>query len=224
MAKFFETFTVEESDGDWTNGSYPLDTFGGSFHLYTQDICSPAAPGKLPESSLGQEIFPFAVTAYAEVPPRCAPSDIEDFLRKAFIDSTEWSISHALWHGPDSSEGNMYLTHPDVEVVTAGPDPVSTVGKLLEEAYKKTPYLQPVIHLGFQVAMSLQFGLATLGIPFVVPNGYPANAIAVTGPVRIRMGSVQNLTEFDTSINRQYFEATRIAAIEFDPTQAVRSS
>lgn len=223
MAKFFETFTVIEGDGDWTRG-YPITTLGAGFHLSTQDICTPAAPGALPDTPMGVDIEPFAITAYAEVPPRCAPEEVGDFVDQAFKASTEWAISNALWNGPAAATGTTYLTHGDVEVVARGADPYTTVGSLLERAFEKSPYLQPVIHLGWQSAMSLQFGLATLGLPFVVPHGYPSNAIAVTGPVTIRLGSIQNITEVDTSINRQYFEATRIAAIEFDPAQAVRSS
>lgn len=223
MAKFLETFDVIESDGDWQQG-YVKDMLGEGFHLFTQDICDPTAPGPLPDSVMGKRIYPFAITAYQEVPPRCAPDYVGEFVTAAFEASTEYAVSDALWNGTSETESTMYLTHDDVEEVTRGLDPYSTVGSLLERAFEKTPFLKPVIHLGWQSALSLQFGLTTLGLPYVVPHGYPANAIAVTGPVRIRLGSIQSISEVDTSINRQYFETTRIAAIEFDPAQAVRSS
>lgn len=224
MAKFFDTFNVIRGDGEWQQG-YPTTTLGSGFRLSTEDICTPSTPPALPESSMGNRVYPFALRAQAEVPPRCAPNYVGEVLEQAFEESTEWAITKALWDGPDvpHPESNMYLTHPDIETMTRGSDPFTTVGLLLERAFEKSPYLSPVIHLGFTSAMSLQLGLSTLGIPFVVPRGYPANAIAVTGPVYIRIGSVQNISEVNTSINRQYFEANRIAAIEFDPAEAVRS-
>jgi hypothetical protein len=118
----------------------------------------------------------------------------------------------------------MYLTHTDVATVAAGSDAYHSLGTMLETAYANNPNIKPVIHLGWTSAMSLQLGLASLDLPFVVAHGYPATAMAVTGPVVIRLGSIQSITGFDAHINRQYFEATRIAAIEFDPSQAVRVS
>ena len=211
-------------DGEWQQG-YPTLALGSGFHLSTEDICNPSTPPDLPSTPTGEQVYPFALRAQAEVPPRCAPNDVAGFMETAFEESTEWGITKALWNGPDSPhpDSKMYLTHPDIETVARGSDPFTTVGTLLERAFEKSPYLKPVIHLGFTSAMSLQLGLSTLGIPFVVPRGYPANAIAVTGPVYIRLGSIQNISEVNTSINRQYFEANRIAAIEFDPAEAVRS-
>jgi hypothetical protein len=223
VAKFFETFNVVEEDGNWQQG-YVKDTLGEGFHLFTQDICDPTAPGPLPDSEMGKRIYPFAITAYQEIPPRCAPEYVGAFVDEAFRAATETAVSKYLWEGTAETESTMYLTHGDVEEITRGADAYTTVGSLLERAYEKTPFLRPTIHLGWQSALALQFGLTTLGLPYVVPHGYPANAIAVTGPVTIRLGSVQNISRTDIKINRTYFEATRIAAIEFDPAQAVRSS
>lgn len=224
MAKFFDTFNVIEEDGTWTQG-YPATNLGAGFKLITQDICEPVMPAEPDDFEMGADVKPFVITAFEKVPPRCAPKDVGDFVDAAIEASSEWAVSHALWHGPDGVDvGEMYLTHPNIDTVTRGPDPFTTIGSLLEAAYAKAPYMQPVIHLGVQTALALQYGLATLGVPYVVPKGYPPDAIAVTGPITIRLGSVQNLSSVDTSINRQYFEATRIAAIEFDPAQAVRSS
>lgn len=177
------------------------------------------APASYP---LARDTEPFACTAYGIVPPRCEPADYGDFIQQAIVTSSEWQISNALWTGYNGATGDMYLEHPDVEVIARTGDPYTIVGAVLQRAYAKTPFLQPVIHLGWQSAMSLQLGLASLQLPFVVPHGYPANAIAVTGPVVIRLGSVQAIETYDMNLNRHSFEATRLASIEFDPGIAVR--
>lgn len=222
MAKFFETFTVEEEDGNWTSGPYTIDTLSGGVVLRTADVCSPPAEAEVPDFPMGLSVVPFAIVADTMVPPRCAPSDVEAFIKKAIKDSAEWTVSDALWNGTAETSGDMYLKHPDVEVIARTGDPYKIVGAALQKAYEKTPWLRPVVHLGWQSAMSLQLGLNSLNIPFVIPNGYPADAIAVTGPVKIKLGSIKTESAMDTKLNRQYFESTRMAAVEFEPSVAVR--
>lgn len=175
-----------------------------------------------PDYPLAREVEPFACSAYGIVPVRCDPANYETFITSALAFSAEYQVSNALWYGYTGATGEMYLEHPDVEVIPRTGDMYTIVGRALEVAYQKTPFLQPVIHLGWQSAMSLQFGLSSLQLPFVVPQGYPPNAIAVTDNVTVRLGSIKTVTEYDTSLNRQYFTSTRLAAIEFDPGTAVR--
>jgi hypothetical protein len=177
------------------------------------------APNPYPLTRL---VEPFAITAYGEIPPLCAPPDYEKFITNALDLSAEQKVTNTLWYGSPDVVTDMYMEHTDVQVLTRTGDPYTMVGTLLQTAFAKTPFLQPVLHLGWQSAMSLQLGLASLGLPFVVPRGYPSNAIAVTGPVVVRLSSIETITTFDYLLNRQYFESSRIAAIEFDPGIAVR--
>lgn len=224
MAKFFETFKVLEDDGSWSSAPYPLDTLSGNVKLATQDICDPPTDLEFPEDdvAMGVTVSPFALTGYAKIPPRCAPRYVKDYLDAALIASTEYSVSKALWEGPTGVTSDLYLKHAGVEEIPRTGDAYTLMGAALARAFEKTPFLQPVIHLGFQSAMALQFGLNNLGLPFVVPNGYPAEAIAITGPIVIRLGSLQANDTMDMDLNRQYFETTRLAAIEFDPAMVVR--
>lgn len=175
-----------------------------------------------PDYPLAREVEPFALSAYGVVPVRCDPANYDTFITSALAFSAEYQVSHALWNGYSGVTGEMYLEHPDVEVIPRTGDMYTIVGKALEAAYAKTPFLQPVIHLGWQSAMALQFGLSSLQLPFVVPQGYPSNAIAITDSVTVRLGSIKTVTEYDVNVNRQYFMSTRLAAIEFDPGTAVR--
>jgi hypothetical protein len=196
---------------------------GGTSPNATASITTHGSNALAPASyALGRDTEPFACTAYGIVPPMCEPEDYADFMEQALASASEWQISNALWNGYDGVTGDMYLEHPDVEVITRTGDPYTIVGAALERAYAKWPALQPVIHLGWQSAMSLQLGLSSLQLPFVVPHGYPANAIAVTGPVTIRLGSINMIETFDMDLNRHYYEVSRLASIEFDPGIAVR--
>lgn len=206
--------TVVANNGGLTGGTSPAVTIAT-----TTPGSNTLTP---PDYPLAREVEPFALSAYGVVPVRCDPANYDTFITSALAFSAEYQVSNALWYGYSGVTGEMYLEHPDVEVMARTGDIYTIVGNLLERAYEKTPFLQPVIHLGWQSAMSLQFGLTSLKLPFVVPQGYPPDAIAVTDNVTVRLGSIKTTTEYDTSLNRQYFMSTRLAAIEFDPGTAVR--
>jgi len=198
---------------------------GGTDMSVTVQVTTPGnvkTPNSYPLTRL---VAPFAITDYAIVPPRCTPTDYGDFVIASLIKSREYVITNSLWYGPSNPESDMYLEHPDVQVLERGSsDPYTLIGAALQAAFAKTPFIKPVIHLGFQSALALQLGLANLELPFVVAEGYPPNAIAVTDSVVVRIGSVQFISRVDTSLNRTYYEGSQIAAVEFDPGIAVRVS
>jgi len=195
---------------------------GGTDPTVTVVMTTPGnllAPNSYPLTRL---VEPFGITAYGIIPPICEPPAYEEFITNALDMSAEQQVSYTLWNGSPNVVTDMYMEHPDVTVLSRAGDPYTMVGNLLQTAFTMTPFLQPVLHLGWQSAMSLQLGLASLGLPFVVPHGYPADAIAVTGPVVVRLSGIETVTTFDYLLNRHYYMATRIAAIEFDPGIAVR--
>lgn len=222
MARFLETFSVIEGDGPWSRGPQPVDTLSAGVSLATYDICSPDTPENPPEFEIGQDATPFAIKAYMKVPTRCAPADLDKYLRHAMDAATEYSVTNALWNGSIGSSSEFYLHGADVTEVPRAADMYTTLGVALHKAYEKTPFIKPVIHLGFTSAMALQLGLQNLGLPFVVAPGYPKDAIAITGPVVVRLGSIDTTTAVETDDNRMQVESTRLARIEFDPHMAVR--
>lgn len=222
MARFLETFNVIEQDGQWSNGSQPFDTLAAGVAMDTYDICNPETPDEPPEFALGVDVSPFAIKAYMKVPTRCAPGDISQYLEAAMVEAAEYTVTDALWNGANGNLTDIYLSSPDVTEVPRTGDIFAQLGTAIHTAYQQTPFLKPVIHLGFQSAMMLQLGLQTLGIPFVVAPGYPQDTIAVTGPITVRLGSIEVSKAVDPSDNRLQIEATRLGRIEFDPHMAVR--
>ena len=224
MAKFLETFNVIEGDGQWTNGSQPIDTLSQGVNIDTYDICNPATPSDPPEFQIGEDISPFAVKAYMEVPTRCSPADIEMYVGAAMAEAVEYTVTKSLWNGANGNTSNIFMKSTEVTELARGTDMFATLGTVLHTAYDRTPFIKPVIHLGFQSAMMLQLGLQNLGIPFVVAPGYPQDAVAVTGTVTVRLGTIEITKSVNQSNNRMQIEATRLARIEFDPNMAVRAA
>ena len=222
MAKFLETFNVIEGDGSWSNGPQPIDTLSHGVVLNTYDICDPETPDTLPNFAIGEDVSPFAIKSYIKVPTRCAPGDVEQYIQRAMDESTEYVVTKALWIGARGNTTNIFMQSNEVTEVPRTGDMYSLLGSVLHTAYQDTPFIKPVIHLGFQSAMALQLGLQNLGLPFVVAPGYPKDAVAVTGPVTVRLGTIETTKAVDHSDNQMQIEATRLARIEFDPYMAVR--
>lgn len=226
--KFFDTFEVIEDEGqNWSHGlGYSTDTLGSGFTSMVTSICSPGARPTPPDYALGVMVYPFVIVGNQRVPVVCAPEDLEAQVRSMMAGATEYRISQALWAGIDDiPEQTLYLKHGDIATVprTAG-DYATTLAAVLQKAYEKTPHIRPVVHLGWHAAIALQFGLQNLKLPFVVPPGYPSDAIAVTGPVQVRLTPIKTTSAVEVDVNRKQVEATRFAAVEFDPTQAVRAA
>lgn len=224
MARFSEAFNVIEGDGSWSSGAYPIDTLNAGFMIGNYDICNPDAVPDPPESAMGRDVSPFAVKAYLEGPTRCTPAYAEEFAVAAMESATEYQVTKALWEGPLGNTGETFLLNDEVDEVARAADLATTLGNVLARAHEKAPQLRPVIHLGYTSAITLQFGLANLGIPYVMAPGYPTNAVAVTGPVTVRLGSLAYTTQVNPKDNRKQVEVTRLAAIEFDPFLAVRAA
>lgn len=227
MARFFETFQVEEEVGNWTKAPYPIDTLAHGFTSVLTDICEPADRPEPPDFEMGEMVYPFAIIGNMMVPTRCAPEEIKSQVVDLMSDMTEYKVTQAVWNGaPDTPVGNkLFLKHADItEVPRVANNYTATLANVLKAAYEQAPSLKPVVHLGWEAALALQFGLQNLKLPFVVPPGYPEDAIAVTGAVRIRLSPISTTQSVDTTINRKHIETTRFAAVEFDPHQAVRAA
>lgn len=224
MAKFFETFEVIESDGPWVRGPHPVDMPGRGLATAMVDVCAPAVRPGPEDYPLGEDVHPFAIIANDIVPTRCSPEDIIDTDRAEVVRATEYYVTKAVWSGVTGvSNYDMFLTHPDVTTVARGANYAETLASVLTTAYENRPGIRPTVHLGFLAAQALQFGLNNLGLPYVVAQGYPADAVAVTGPVRVLLSSITTVTDVRKTDNRREIEFTRFAQVEFDTTSAVRA-
>lgn len=235
MARFFETFNVIESTGAWTRSpreGYPIDTLSAGFTSIMTSICAPAARPTPPDYDMGESVFPFAIIGNQVMPVRCTPAEASEQILAMMVGATEYRASEALWYGVDDDEnvqagpklGRMYLKHPDITTVTRGANSAVTLAKVIAEAYRRNPHIRPVVHLGFQTAMELQFGLQNLKLPFVIPPAYPIDAIAVTDQVTVHVSPISGAQSVRRTDNRREFEVTRFGAIEFDPHLAVRAA
>lgn len=236
MAKFFDTFEVieEETPAAWTRSpqeGYGIDALDEGFTSILTDICAPADRPAPPDYNMGVTGHPYAVIGNLVAPVRCSPPDLRSKVVRMMAGATEYQTSKALWYGvgktgdtdPDKV-GDLYLTHSDVHVTPRAADYGATLAAVLEAAYKRNPHVQPVVHLGWQAALALQFGIQNLGLPFVVPPGYPANAIAVTDKVTIRLSPIVTVSSVRRTDNRIEYETSRFGTIEFLPHLAVRAA
>lgn len=224
MAKFFETFEVIEGDGAWMRGPHPVDMPGRGLVTSLVDICAPADRTPPGDYSLGEDVHPFVIIANDIVPTRCSPEDIVATDRAEVVRATEYHVTKAVWEGvPGVDNYDMFLTHTDVTTVPRAAGYAETLANALKTAYDDRPGIQPTVHLGFLAAQALQLGLNNLGVPYVVAQGYPVDAIAVTGPVRVRLSSITSVTDVRAKDNRREIEFTRFAQVEFDTSTAVRA-
>jgi hypothetical protein len=220
-----------------------VDTDGGPLHglglaynawacgreFFFAEICPEIPPdGDIDESGFGYLALPFAIAARQKFPVRCEPGDGPRELIAAFDQATEHLVGQVLWFGDsnwaDGSGGDqfnqLFLTSGAVATSALDVDPKTAVAELLSDAFEAHPDLNPVLHLGMGAALQLGLDVGVLNVPYVVNPAYPIDGIAVTGPIQIYIGSIQNLTHEQWTVNRRYAEGTRMGLIQFDPCLA----
>jgi len=231
MAGLLDVATLLTGDGSWMHG-YEVDALACGREFDIVDICTPGPPPDADDSLTGYKVVPFALVSQQRFGARCAPEDAWSSLVDATDSATENMVADVFYNGDNAInsvnpwDGEMWLESTDVNVVTAGTDTAETVGKVLIESSDNNPELtEPILHLGVQSAIHLGAGLANLDIEdIVVSPAYPADAVAVTGPVLVRISDIQSLITHQESTNRRYYEATRLAVVEFDPCLATRAA
>jgi hypothetical protein len=226
MYGLLEAATVLEGDGTWTAG-YEVDALSCGRVLEPYDTCTPGTPD-VEDSGTGFKIDPWAIVGGQKFGVRCEPKNAREALAVAMADSSEYFTAKNFWNGdvPDwvgVGEG-MYLEDSGIATVAAGADTKASIAAALGTAYAAHPDIIPIVHLGLGAALSITdlYSLDALGFKYVVSPGYPTDGIAVTGPIVVRLGSVEILKSHDEKINRSYVSGTRLVAVEFDPCLAVR--
>ena len=225
MNGLLEVATVLEGDGHWTIG-YEIDALACGRVIEAYDICTPGTPA-VSDSAVGFKVDPFALVGAQKFGTRCEPSDAADALTRALADSTEKLVANNFWNGDVTdwvgNPGDMYLTSPSIFTVSAGSDTLASIAAALIAASDNHPEIDPILHLGVGAALSIPNWetFEALGIEYSISLGYPSDGIAVTGPVLVRLGSIETLERHDERNNRNFVSATRLAAVEFDPCLAV---
>jgi len=233
MAGLLDVATVYTGDGDWMHG-YEVDALSCGREFDIVDICTPGDPPDADDSLTGYKIVPFALVSQQRFGSRCAPADAWASLMEATDSATETQVEDVFWNGDGAInavgtwDGEIWVTSTDVttETLTDTTITAQSVAEVLVASRTAHPDLtEPVLHLGVQRAMELGAGLQNLDIDeIVVSAAYPIDAIAVTGPVVVRVSDIQSLITTQESINRRYYEATRLAVVEFDPCLATRAA
>ena len=232
----FAVAKVLTGDGRWAQGREDTESPAEGVVHAIVGIC---APGTLPtptEASTVRKVSTFSLWVGKKFNHKCAPAEYAPQITKILTDASEYQVTRVFWNGSGGStitgtwDGEVSMASADVQTVATDPDPAVTLSKVLSKAHEINPHLDDsdlIIHLGYTSAQKLGAGLNNLGLSWVVGQGYPETAVAVTGPITIWLGSVET-TENEARIsggsnNRFYVEATRLAKFEFDIELAVKA-
>jgi hypothetical protein len=222
--------TVEYGDGKWTRG-YDFSSYQCGLSSAVADVCIPGsggmalsgAPGGYPS---GFKASTFAVVLTMRQSERCRIDDPHGVLTAASKAEIAKAASRVLYYGTGFS--TTWLGSSEVLSVAAiSNDVPGTVAAALQKFYENTVGVEPIIHLGLGAAIALAFYigdddlLSGVSTPVVVSSSYPTGAIAITGPIKVRVSDPQDVETHDFSINRVEDAVTFLATVEFDPCGAV---
>lgn len=229
--------TVVDGDGRWTAG-YEIESWGCGIGEYITDLCTPSpihvagAEYKEPDGGVpgSVKIVPFSFTAGIARSTRYH-SDTDVPTLTEYIAASESPIAKVFSQSFVGFDGETLATAPDagkpsLTEVPAGADDTATIVALLKAWSAQTTfsYGAAILHLGLSSAFTLPDQtwdvLDKMNIKVSISSGYPDEFVAVTGPIVIRLSSIQILKSTDATNNKIFFEATRLAAIEFDPCLA----
>jgi hypothetical protein len=231
MHGLLDAATVLYGDGQWTIG-YEVDALACGRNVEGSGICDPIplSEDDLDDSGTGYKIEPFAVVGYQRFGSRCAPDDAEEALTQAIVDATEYTIGRNFWFGDVTNwagaDEGMFLADAGIATETVTGSVNTDIAAVVKKGFDRHPELDPVLHLGVGAALAIPNydNLERIGIDQIVVNpAYPVDAIAVTGPILLRLGSVETQPGYVAvpRTNRIYISGTRIVAFEFDPCLAV---
>lgn len=183
-----------------------------------------------PAAVTGVDGNTFVVVTSLGSRPQCSTGTEEALVSDALDFETEKAAGRALWGLTGDAVGTTSLASGSVATVAAGANARASVSAALQSFWTRSTGVRTkdtVIHLGINRLLEM-FGeiegslLKNLDVKVATSPGYPPDSIAVTGPIRIKLGPDQVLQSNDTAINDVLTEATRFGALEFDPCTAVR--
>ena len=220
--------TVLVGDGNWMGG-YEVDGLSCGRVIQGTDICTPIDIPEPDESGTGFRVEPFGVEGHQKFSVMCSPDENLEAMDESMATASEYVVAKQFWDGAIEGwkgvDKGLFLEDADIVTVGAAANTGRSIALAIKTAYDNHPEILPVVHLGLGAAADYAsdfFVAEKSGIKFIVSPGYPIDGIAVTGPIVVRLSSIQTLKSYDETINREYVQGTRIAAVEFDPCLAVR--
>lgn len=222
--------TVIRGDGQWSSG-YDQEESGCGLVVRVAEVCAPtfqAVIGDLTGEPNLLQVNAFSIDAALARSVRCA---LDQDLRRTsdtLKEGEEHAIAHVFENGIVPGWTSPHLNHVDVETVEVQKDDTTRdrIGKVLERYYAKST-MKPLVHVGLGTLLDLITGSGTnyldlLDVETVYSPGYSHDLLALTGPVKVLIGSAETVQVYDTSLNRTEIQATEVAAVDFDVCHAVR--
>lgn len=224
---------VERGDGHWSAG-YQFDAIGCVLYSVVSANCAPVRnllTGNDDETatSSGRDAYPFAVITSFRGRAMCSDGQEPKIVEDALEAETEKAVGKFLFDG-NGGDADVFLNGPDGAVQSVDPtDPVTAIASVLDKFWSIATGIEQkdtILHLGIQSALAAK-NLIDDGIVYgtdvkvSVSPGYPKDAIAVTGPVTIKIGSNQVVSVPNTAVNDLNNEAIRLVSVEYDPCISV---
>lgn len=210
-----------------------FDAVGCVLRSQVSNVCSPIVRDDL-SGSEGDGSAPdknlFAVLTSMKSRAQCSPGTEEKMVGDALDMESEKAAGRVLFGSTGDNAGIVSLAAPTVGTVATGASARASLVAALQEFWTRATgvsYEDTLVHLGVGSLLEL-FGevenslIKNLDIKVATSAGYPTNAIAVTGPIRVELGPDEVLQSHDTTVNDIVTEASRLGALEFDPCIAVR--
>lgn len=238
----FDAATVEPvGDGPWTQG-YDVEVVRCAATLTAVDVCAPNSASLVAGSTTASggtapvyRIRSFAAEISAKRPTYCSDPEAAQIIADLLEEQSERVAAYVLWNGIGGVNGwgaaNAYLLNSDVNVATAAANLTDTIGA----AYAKyaggiVNFDESILHLGLTAALEasalnmLTEGgrVKATGGKYVISESYPTGGIAITGPIKIKMGSTEALQAYNIQVNRTEVQGNRLMAVEFEPCISVR--
>lgn len=226
MSKLVDVATVHREDGRWTSG-LEVESLQCALTSALAGLCLPAPGANLGGAAgasggpTGYPISHFSVIARLKQPTMCRTNRPENVVRDAVESEFDKAAGHALWYGTGSAE--VWFGADGATAMAAD----TGIGEMLKAFYDRTVGVEPVLHLGFQTAIDAGFAFqngrlaAYPDIEVVLNPGYPADALAVTGPIELWITPPESIQVHDVKVNREVTEAFALAAFSLDPCAVV---
>lgn len=243
MSGLLEVADVIRGDENLRVEGLQYDKVACSLGSWAVDICAPNRGALLSgfDTGLGEGLDNLLFAAVVQMRGRamCRSGSEEQTVEDAMDAEAEKSAGVALWNGlaetnADPNKDAPFLLDTDVFEVAAAADAEGTLAALLDAFWTRVvgvPTDQTILHLGpDRLLRMIGKGLIAEGrvkeynLRVAASPGYTPNAMALTGPVEIRMGPDQILTAHDVETNGLLTEGTRLLSMYFDPCQAVRAA
>lgn len=220
MAGLLTVAQVTRGDGVWTAG-YDSEALACGFQVSIADPCSEDSPVAVvtpPDAATGGITnASFAVITELTRVNRCTSPDDRELIIESADTSLERAIGARFW-----TDLQAAVAAPTEQGLATLDDLVS----LLDTFYGTSALYAPIVHMGLGTAMALETYLTPdmarlrSGQRVVISEGYPSDALGVSGPVRVHIGTLEVTVNYKVSVNETFFETTRLATIDFDPCAA----